>query len=516
MKNLITVNTIDGKIIVIMQPYYYFELKDTPANQKILYIILRLIKYKLDDDHSPRNILTFQKISDFFGFKHRQNSENYFRDFKSCGEDMEDYLNRKQKLEDSFPLIEKQILQFPFLKISEHYRIFQEEHPEFKMSETTFRNYASQIDALKLKKRYDKFLEVEKGSLNNNFLLKELLEQETLSDVSKKVIISHFKIEDNSHIKKEKADNFLMNLDVYGSALLVSFLIACGMNYFPLSILLGVSKATIHNLFYSLPDLGNLIRGSIVKWSGTISIDEKWIWIGNKWFYALTIVDNETGFPLYIKLFPTITSESWQIFMRGFKSIYGNPVLIISDGSKALAKARNIVFANVPYQLCKFHKLKNLYRRIHENTNDPKLRKKLFRLAKNIFRNSSVSSRKKVAQRMVEMNIPGVSDYVRKNILGDWKHLTKGFTSNASERWNRKITKVTAKRYGLKSEKFVISLLNSLWMKEAFFNQAHLSQSFITEVDLPKICQKNLKTANIIEFFKKKVAKQYQNKCVNF
>ena len=499
-----------------MQPYYYFELRNTPSNQKILYIILRLIKFREDDEHSPRNILTYKNISKFFGFKHRQNSENYFRIFKSCGEDIKDYLNRKQKLGDSFPFIEKQILQFPFLKISSHYGIFQEEHPEFKMSETTFRNYANQIDTLKLKKRYDKFIEVEKKFLNNNFLLKELLEQETLSDVSKKEIATHFDIKDNRHIEKAKADNFLKNLDVYGSALLVSFLIACGMNYFPLSILLGVSKATIHNLFYSLPDLGNLTRGSIIKWSGTISIDEKWIWIGRSWFYVLTIVDNKTGFPLYMKLYPSINSESWQIFMRGFKSIYGNPILIISDGSKSLAKARSIVFANVPYQLCKFHKLRNLYRRIHENTNNPKLRKKLFRLAKNIFKNSSVSSRKKVAQKMVEMNIYGVSDYVKKNILGDWKHLTKGLTSNASERWNRKIAKVTAKRYGLKSEKFVITLLNSLWMKEAFFNQEHLSQSFITEINLPKICQKNLKTANIIEFFKKKAGKQYGNKCVNF
>ena len=101
-------------------------------------------------------------------------------------------------------------------------------------------------------------------------------------------------------------------------------------------------------------------------------------------------------------------------------------------------------------------------------------------------------------------------------VVGSVENNSKTPSSNASERWNRKIAKVTAKRYGLKSEKFVIALLNSLWMKEAFFNQAHLSQSFIIEINLPKICQKKLKTANIIEFFKKKAGKHYENRCVNF
>ena len=244
-------------------------------------------------------------------------------------------------------------------------------------------------------------------------------------------------------------------------------------------------------------------------------MDEKWIKIKGKWHYALSIVDNVTGFPLYVKLFPSITAESWMVFMRGFKAIYGNPQKIVSDGSSSLSKARATVFSDVPYQLCKFHKLKNLNRKIYENVYDAKLRRKLLKLAKNIFRNRSVSSRKRTALTIVEMDIPKVSDYVQKNILGEWEHLTESLTSNASERFNRKIEKVISKRYGLKSVKFVTALLNALWMKEAFFNKKLLPNSFITKVDFHKLCQENLKIDNLMSFLKEKLIVPYEKKRAN-
>ncbi|MCF7912708.1 MAG: hypothetical protein K9M99_09280 [Candidatus Cloacimonetes bacterium] len=92
-----------------------------------------------------------------------------------------------------------------------------------------------------------------------------------------------------------------------------------------------------------------------------------------------------------------------------------------------------------------------------------------------------------------------------KQILHDWKYLTMCLTSNASERWNRKIAKVIAKRYGLKSRKFVMQLITSLWLKEAINNPKHFEKCFIDDINLPRICQENLKVCSIIDIMKRKL-----------
>jgi len=98
----------------------------------------------------------------------------------------------------------------------------------------------------------------------------------------------------------------------------------------------------------------------------------------------------------------------------------------------------------------------------------------------------------------MEIGCPEVSDYVEKNILGDWKKLTKGYTSNASERWNRKIEKVISGRYGLKSEKFVEQLITGLWLKEAIRDNRHFEKCFIQQLDFAKECQENVKMCMLL------------------
>jgi len=85
---------------------------------------------------------------------------------------------------------------------------------------------------------------------------------------------------------------------------------------------------------------------------------------------------------------------------RRFKGGYGVPTLIQSDGAPALAAARETVFPGVRHQLCKFHKLRNLLRRLRQSIRDPKLLKRGVRLAKHIFSNTWVSSRKYAAQTL--------------------------------------------------------------------------------------------------------------------
>ena len=68
-------------------------------------------------------------------------------------------------------------------------------------------------------------------------------------------------------------------------------------------------------------------------------------------------------------------------------------------------------------------------------------KKRMIKLAKAIFNNRTYYGRKRVAKQLMEISPEYVSKYVEKGILAKWNQLTKGYTSNSAERWNRKIEK---------------------------------------------------------------------------
>jgi transposase-like protein len=179
------------------------------------------------------------------------------------------------------------------------------------------------------------------------------------------------------------------------------------------------------------------------------------------------------------------------------------PKLIQCDGSQALAAARAEVFPGVRYQLCKFHKLKNLMKRLRQHIADPKLLTRCVRLAKHMFTNVSVSSRKAAAKRLQTLAGSEVSSYIADHILASWRQLTRSLTTNASERFNRKIEKCFFGRYGIPSLKSAQILLRGLWLKELVLNgHQHLAQtSELTSIDVSRICQEHLDAGKILHFF---------------
>jgi len=445
-----------------------------------------------------KHLCTFQSISEFFELNNRQDSNNFYREFQLSDQDMESFLTRKRKYREAIPLIQAQILSSNDLTIKQHHQIFCENHPENKMSIVTFANIVRETDALKM---YYKFKKLGKTNqtkkVNTDSAIEGLSSKSINRDISQKSKLSD---------DKRKQYNLSRDIPFFHKALLALVFLACGVNMEVIGMIFGVAKSTVHNWLYKLPDMRRMILNSIKSWSGVVCVDEKWVKINGKWHFVLSFVDNITGFPLYVKVVYDTKTETWVGFMKEFRKLYGKPRLIISDGSKSLAAARNIIFPKTPYQLCWFHKLKNLNDRIYKVRNN-KVRAKLIVMSSNMFHNTHPSSRKRTAKRIVAMNIPGVSQYVANNILGDWKHLNMMKTSNAVERWNRKIEKVTSGRYGLKSVQFVEKLLDGLWLKETLFDQRHLTKGFITDLDMYSICQENLKAGQILRFLKDKLFK---------
>ena len=494
---------IKDKTIHITSQAFCGEFQDTDENQKALFVFLRL----LSCPETGKPLFTYQQIAEAFGKKDRRDINNFVRDFMNRGGDFLKYLARKSTKKDRlFPLIERQVLDAPLLSSAEHYRLFCEDHPQERICEQTFRSYVNEIAVTKLLKRFRQLGFKKEQSLDVRRYLQELLDLPALSRVKRKEVVESFpELEPLSTSQARRKQGERLASPFWGAKLLSVVLYACGLSQEMLALLFGVGKTSLHNWIYSIcsEDLEWHILRDIACWSGQVSFDEKWIKIKGRWYFVLCAVDSVSGFPLLMDLYPTLDTVSWTLFFKRFKALYGLPELIQSDGSKALAAARKKVFPRTRYQLCKFHKLTNLIKLLRHRIEDPKLRTRCVRLAKHIFSNRWVSSRKKAVQTLQNLAGEKVTSYIDEHILKYWRNLTMSLTNNASERFNRKIEKAVSARYGIPSVESARVILRSVWLKEVLLNgQQHIeATSELRTIDVSRICQEHVDTDNILHFF---------------
>jgi transposase-like protein len=494
---------INDNTLYIKSQAFCCEYQNTDENQKALFVFLRL----LTSPETGKELFTYQQLADGFGKNDRRDIDNFVRDFFKRGGDFLRYLSRQNtKKERLFPVIERQVLEAPLLSVAEHYRGFCETHPQERLCEKTFRRYVNDIAVTKILKRVRQLGFEGEQSLDMRRYLQELMELEVLSRVKRKEVVENLpEGEPQSTSQARGQQSRRLSSAGLGSKLFAVILYGGGLSQEMLALILGTSTTSIHNWIYSIctDELDWYLIRDIVRWSGQVSFDEKWIKIKGTWYFVLCAVDAASGFPLLMDLYPTLDTVSWTLFFKRFKALYGAPKLIQSDGSKALAAARERVFARVRYQLCKFHKLKNLMKRLRQHIQDPKRLTRCHRLARHIFSNTWVSSRKHAVQRLRNLAGEHIAAYIDEHFLSCWRNLTMSFTSNVSERFNRKIERAVSARYGISSEESAKVILRSLWLKDVLLNgQQHLEvTSELRSIDVSRICQEHVDESNILHFF---------------
>ena len=503
---------IHDKIMHIQGQGLYLQFPDVGKNKKAILTFLRGVSSP--DTGEP--VFTYQEIADAFGYKARQDVENFVAEFHASGDDLQQYLSPKHSKHDRLcePIAE-QIFTSPALGMQQQYLAFLEDHPDERLSESSFRKYAKELDVLTLLKRVQHLLSQQTAQRDVGRYLQDILEMEVIPAAKQKEIVELFPEAQPCSAVSKKPIAETLSGPTMERKLLVALLYVCTVSQEMLSLLCGVSKTSIHRYIYEVGggEVTWQIVGQIVRWSGQVSFDAKWIKIDKTWHFALCAVDAVSGFPLFIDVYPTLDTVSWTVFFKRVQKIYGVPNLIQCDGSQPLAAAREAVFPRVRYQLCKFHKLKNLLKRIRQHGREPKDFRRAVRFAKHIFSNTWVSSRKQAAKSLQKLAGQEVSSYVDDHILSSWRHLTMSLTTNASERFNRKIEKCFSGRYGIASVESAQVLLRGLWLKELLLNgHQHVAQtSDLASINLSRICQEQLEPGKILHFFHDDGASQVDN-----
>jgi transposase-like protein len=470
------------------------KIPENNGTNKFLPVLLRMIT-----DKNGKNLLTFQNIADLLGFKCRRDIDNYWREFKQKGSNFVSFLTRKSELSKHVDIIRDIFIKNPLLNTNELYEMFKNKYPDVSMSIGSFVKYFGELDANFVLQSIHKCLDKNNSKIDNDYLISYLAENIEEKVIKKKIV----NIDNEIKKDKPKIPKVKNRISTNTLSLLVIFLVGSNMSYDTISFLLNISKGYINKLVHNVHNVREMILSSIDKWSGKICVDEKYVKLNGAWRYIFSAVDKATGIPLMVKYFEHKNALSWEIFFQIFKEHYGTPKLIISDGCQSLANGRNAVFPNVSFQLCKFHKMKNLINKIYQSKSDPENKKQAIEKLKQVFARETTGGRRKALLELEKILYGEVKIYFQERILKKWKNLTKSLTSNAAERWNRKIEKTVSGKYGLKNSKTAQQMVDCLWFCEMTTKGTqHLSkESLLSNLNFAKICQEIISKERLEHLF---------------
>ncbi|MGD9901811.1 MAG: transposase [Desulfurella sp.] len=501
VSKFLKIDANDDSLKLIINDIFSLELVNNIDNLKVFNMLLSLIKVI----ETGKSYFTHQEIAESTGYSNRQNVHNYIMQFDQSGKDIKTFLTRKSFLKEESDKIRKQFINNLLLSIDEHYETYCNVKSNPKISKQTFLSKIEQLNSVTIIKKFQSLFN--KNHINQCIDINHHLELLMHTKKIDKKIDPDIKRplkpnkEENPYIGSE----YLTTMDKSDKSILVNYLSASGLNFETISLLLGVSKGTVSNLFHQIKDLQALLINSIEYWSGKISIDEKYIKLNKVPYYVLTIVDFDLGIPLYQDIYSNTKTEAYQHCFQMFKLHYGIPRLIVSDGSKPLFKARMKVFPQTPHQLCKFHKLRNLIKDVYKSNIPDYLKQSYKDKILKVFRRQSSKSIKKGLKNLVKILPENLAKHISERILKNWSFRRKGLTSNVSERYNRKIKKAVSGRYGLKNLDTARQIVFSLWMKELILHgrqQLH-TESMLYNLNISKICQEKIQWKKVGSLFTK-------------
>jgi transposase-like protein len=79
----------------IMSQVFCCTIHDTWENRKAWFVILRSLRAPT----TGKPFFSYQRLAEVFGYKARQNIQNYMQDYEACGENLFDYLRHKRKVD---------------------------------------------------------------------------------------------------------------------------------------------------------------------------------------------------------------------------------------------------------------------------------------------------------------------------------------------------------------------------------------------------------------------------------
>lgn len=359
---------------VIRSQDFSFTLRDTWANQKVLFIVLRA----LCDPETGTPLLTYQQVAEMFGYQHRQNIQNFWQEWEQSGCDLLAYLQRKRKVDPSVvAAVAEAVRKRPLATAASLCAEVRAQlgRPDLTPGniQTALEEVSCQVIRPVLQHQWEGGTFHPKEAVVFQEALAALLSDQpsppgSVVDDLQAMGIEPAVAAECEGIQRQQQAALAVLLNPRATLAQVSatirLMVLALTLYFwnvPLSrlgIWLGISKGTAYQWVSGLAvALFPVIQGWIVQrvTAASVALDEKWLKIRKQWHYWFVTLDEATGLPVCMALLSTRTTWACCWVLVSLKRLGKRPRAVITDGLAGYAASMPAVFPAATHLLCLFH-----------------------------------------------------------------------------------------------------------------------------------------------------------------
>jgi len=377
----------------------YGWFQNTPSNRKAVLVLLR----EMRDESTGRRLFTEQQLAALLGSKNRQSVDGHMQGFRDADYDMGDYLARKRKVDtDVVKLVWKTLCADPFVSsLSElTTRVNMVYTGDKPLSVRNVREALEQVSGYRVWRKMREWLKKGSAHYDEDFLIERLLK--LLSQACDEVPEITGTAQDNDVSEmtgteaqsSDATDGVSMSKAVYerlealfcpveapelagrlshvwggasGCVMLAFVLYTSGLSYALIGGWLGVDASTVCRWMAPLSLYGlSWLNRQRLCFSGQIAVDEKHITIDGIRWYLFVAVDCVTRCPLHFAFYRSNAEVSCRAFLLELSLKGYRPHVVVTDGWDSYMKAIAAVFPTAAHQLCRFHLIRSVFRRMKQ------------------------------------------------------------------------------------------------------------------------------------------------------
>jgi transposase-like protein len=372
MANL-TLNRQDNQVVIRSQGFS-LSLNDTWANQKVLCILLRA----LTSPETGKPLFTYQQLADAFGYRHRQNIQNFWQEWEQCGYDLLAYLQRRRKVDQRVvEAVAEAVRKRPLAAATQLCQAVAAHLDRSDLTPANIRTALEEVSCTVIRPVLQHQWEAGTFHPKEEVVLQEALAALLSSRPSARVRVTSDLRElglepaeavESQGLQRQQSAAIAVLLNPRATVDQVSakirLMVVALTLYFwnvPLSRLalwFGVSKGTIYQWVIGLAvAVFPVIQAWIVErvTATRVAVDEKWLKIRKQWHYWFVSLDEATGLPVCMSLLPTRTTWACCWVLVSLKRLGKVPRAVITDGLAGYVASVPVVFPTAKHLWCLFH-----------------------------------------------------------------------------------------------------------------------------------------------------------------
>lgn len=401
-------------IFRVVTQAFSLDLHDTPANRQVAVVILRGMR-----DGGEQSLFTLQQLAQVVESDNRQAAGQHLEDFRACGEDVEQFLRRKRKVDVAVvEAVRAEVVRDPLVETTELGRRVQGQLGRVDLSVANIEAALAQVSCVELRRVLRGQLEVGAVQYTEARLLETLMQ--ACADGGKVPAGIEVPVREESRLVDPTAIRTLLTPGAALEAVPEGVRwVVWGLTLYywgvPLSCLgrwLGVHKTTVLRWMLGLVwVVWPTVAGWLVERvrPTVVLVDEKWLKIRRRWHYWFVVLDAGTGLPICTSL-TEHRSEAVCRWLGVQLQLLGYRIrAVVHDGLAAYGA----LLPEAVHQRCLFHWQQGVTRWVTEHlgtTEEAEARKQVM---KRVVQTSDTRTvRRRLAHLVTQVESWGIGEWV--------------------------------------------------------------------------------------------------------